>query len=392
MKVHYVLFWCFLVFSVAPAFGLQPEEILVVANRNMEGSVDLAQYYMDGRLIPRSNFLALSLSVKQTMSREEYDQILKKKVRTALRVLGAKNRIEAIVLLYGVPLKVAPPRPGWERAERLGRLKENAATRPPKQASVQEKDININMRAAVDSELALVRAGDYELDGWVKNPYFLGFKRADLLLGKDQVLLVSRLDGPDTATVRRIIDDTIQVEKTGLDGRAYFDARWPESDQKDLSGYKLYDQSIHRAAALVQGRMEVTVDAQENLFPPESCPETALYCGWYSLASYVDSFTWQKGAIGYHIASAECASLKKTTRPLWCLKMLEKGVAATVGPVYEPYVEGFPLPELFFGKLAEGYLSLGESYLVSLPFVSWQTILIGDPLYQPFAPPADPGL
>lgn len=56
--------------------------------------------------------------------------------------------------------------------------------------------------------------------------------------------------------------------------------------------------------------------------------------------------------------------------------MLEKGVAATVGPVYEPYVQGFPLPELFFSRLAEGYMSLGESYLVSLPYLSWQIILI----------------
>ncbi len=386
MKVVSVLFWCFLVWSVSPAFGLEPKEILVVANRNMEGSVDLAHYYMDRRRIPKINLLVLSLTVKETMSRKEYNQMLKKKVLDTLEALGAKNRIEAIVLMYGVPLKIAPPRPDRETVERVKRQENNNQSQQQERAKLQEKQENIHMRAAVDSELALVRAGDYDLDGWVKNPYFLGFKGADLLLGKNQVLLVSRLDGPDTATVKRIIDDSLQVEKTGLDGKAYFDARWPESAQKNLSGYKLYDQSIHRAAALVQDRMEVLVDEQEGLFPPKSCPDAALYCGWYSLASYIDSFTWRKGAIGYHIASAECSSLKETTRPLWCLKMLEKGVAATVGPVYEPYVEGFPLPELFFGTLAEGYLSLGESYLVSLPFLSWQMILIGDPLYQPFAP------
>ncbi len=386
IKIISVLFWCFL-------FGLYPLRLawnrkrywLWLTKTWREALILLTIIWIDG-VFPKINFLALSLTINETMSREEYDRILKKKVLDALKALGAKNRIEAIVLIYGIPLKVAPPRPDRETVERIERLKKNNASQQQGQASLQEKLDNINMRAAVDSELALVRAGDYELDGWVKNPYFLGFKRADLLLGKDQVLLVSRLDGPDPATVRRIIDDSLQVEKTGLDGKAYFDARWPESDKKNLSGYKLYDQSIHRAAALVQERMEVLVDAQESLFPPKSCPKAALYCGWYSLASYVDSFTWQKGAIGYHIASAECSSLKETSRPLWCLKMLEKGVAATVGPVYEPYVEGFPLPELFFGTLAEGYLSLGESYLVSLPFLSWQTILIGDPLYQPFAP------
>ena len=202
----------------------------------------------------------------------------------------------------------------------------------------------------------------------------------------DQVLLVSRLDGPDTQTVYRIINDSLQAEKTGLQGKAYFDARWPISKASKPTGYALYDTSIHKAAQAVAKRMVVVLDAKEQLFPEKSCPAAALYCGWYSLGKYIDSFTWQQGAIGYHIASSECASLKEANSPLWCLKMLEKGVAATVGPVYEPYVQGFPPPELFFGQLIEGYLSLGESYLVSLPFLSWHMVLIGDPLYQPFAP------
>ena len=148
----------------------------------------------------------------------------------------------------------------------------------------------------------------------------------------------------------------------------------------------MYDQSIHNAAQAVSKRMPVVIDAEEGLFPEKSCPDAALYCGWYSLGKYVDSFVWRKGAIGYHIASEECATLKGDNSSLWCLKMLEKGVAATVGPVYEPYVQGFPFPELFFGQLIEGYLSLGESYLVSLPYLSWHMILVGDPLYQPFTP------
>lgn len=371
---------------VRPCLSLEPEEILVVANKRMAGSIDLARYYMDHRSIPRANFLSLSLTLSETMTREEYDHTLKKKVLDSLNTLQLKNRIEAIVLVYGIPLKVAPPLPDWEDLEKIRELKQSQALDKKEQADKIDRLRNTSMRAAVDSELALVQAGDYALDGWIKNPYFPGFQKDDLLLTKDQVLLVCRLDGPDTATVYRIINDSLHAEKSGLQGKAYFDARWPATEKKNLSGYHLYDQSIHNAAAAVQKRMEVVVDAREDLFAEKSCPEAALYCGWYSLGKYVDSFTWQQGAVGYHIASAECASLKESSQPLWCLKMLEKGVAATVGPVYEPYVQGFPLPELFFSQLVEGYMSLGESYLVSLPYLSWQTILIGDPLYQPFAP------
>ncbi|MCK5914085.1 MAG: TIGR03790 family protein, partial [Desulfuromusa sp.] len=113
-------------------------------------------------------------------------------------------------------------------------------------------------------------------------------------------------------------------------------------------------------------------------------PQSALYCGWYSLGKYVDAFDWQRGAVGYHIASSECTTLKKEGSQVWCKRMLEDGVAATIGPVTEPYVQGFPLPELFFGFLLDGYYTLAESYFLSLPYLSWQMVLIGDPLYRPF--------
>ena len=37
---------------------------------------------------------------------------------------------------------------------------------------------------------------------------------------------------------------------------------------------------------------------------------------------------------------------------MWCPNLLKKGVAATVGPVAEPYTIGFPKPSEFFGALA----------------------------------------
>ena len=54
--------------------------------------------------------------------------------------------------------------------------------------------------------------------------------------------------------------------------------------------------------------------------------------------------------------------------------MLEKGVAATAGHVGEPYVQAFPVPEIFFGFLAEGILSLVECYIISTPYLSWKMV------------------
>ncbi len=207
---------------------------------------------------------------------------------------------------------------------------------------------------------------------------------------RDTTLLVSRLDGPSPKIVRRVIDESLATEHVGLKGKAYFDARWPRKPgkvaYKGKSGYQFYDTSIYRAADLVKNSlgMPVVINDKPEVFQPGQCPEAALYCGWYSLARYVDAFTWVKGSIGYHIASAECSTLKRPGSNVWCKRMLEKGIAATLGPVNEPYVQAFPVPELFFRFLIDGYWSVAETYALSKPFLSWQMVLIADPLYRPF--------
>ena len=362
-----LLFSLFLLIGRA-GHALEPGEVAVVANADVAGSLALAREYMAARAIPTANLILLHTAGTETISRSTYNTTIRTPVLSFLqkRIQEKKRpRIHCLVTVLGIPLKIS--------------------------AANKTDTGRYTTRAAVDSELALVPGGDYPLPGWLPNQYFPGSRAqtGQRLLKRDNVLMVSRIDGPDLATARRLFHDSLAAEKTGLTGRACFDARWPEpADSRKLTGYALYDASLHRAARRVRqsGRMQVHLDSSETLFGKGACPDTALYCGWYSLGNYVDAFTWARGAIGYHIASGECATLKNPGNNGWCRQILAHGAAATIGPVFEPYVQGFPLPELFFGQLIEGYLSLGESFLVSLPYLSWQVILIGDPLYQPFRP------
>ena len=78
--------------------------------------------------------------------------------------------------------------------------------------------------SSLDSELSLVLAPEYVFSGWIKNPYFIGFQNSsdsnrNQMLPKNQVLMVSRLDGPTPETAIRIIDDSIAAEKKGLSWR-----------------------------------------------------------------------------------------------------------------------------------------------------------------------------
>jgi uncharacterized protein (TIGR03790 family) len=401
-----------LVFALGSgAWALEPGEVLVVVNPAVSSGAELASYYMKQRGIPQENVVRVSLPEGETISRRQYDEKIVPAVRKALKTLDSQRRIRCLVLMFGMPLRVAAPEAGSEdkrliaelqqkredtrrRMEALTAGGEEEKARLTQLLTAVESDLaraqKAEYSASVDSEIALVAAGDYPLSGWVRNPFFLASQKEAPAVDKSHVLMVSRLDGPTPQSVRRVIDDSLAAEKHGLSGRAYFDARWPEPTQPPKGGYELYDASIHRAGRIVErsGRMPVKIDSSERLFQAGECPDAALYCGWYSLGNYVDAFTWRPGAVAYHIASSECVTLKQKTSTVWCKRMLEEGAAAVIGPVDEPYVQAFPVPEIFFGLLVDGYLTLAECYLASTPWLSWRMVLVGDPLYRPFRMPA----
>ncbi|MBT8346786.1 MAG: TIGR03790 family protein [Desulfofustis sp.] len=390
--------------------ALLPDEIVVVANSRAADSVKLAKYYMKMRGIPSEHLIKIRTTWEESCARKDYDDNIATPILKAINNLRTSTNIRSIVTMFGVPLKIRPPTLDFDDEEQVNTLRHQLQQLQTQSqtADIQEQPglkeqvkslitqiellLQTNKRASIDSELALVLVEDYPLENWLPNPFFLGFQNKELFLKKDKVLIVSRLDGPTADTVRRVIDDTVAVEKIGLQGTACFDARWQKSEtDKKKSGYTLYDAALHHAAAQLteNGPLPVVIDDRPELFTEGACPDAALYSGWYSLANYADVFNWVPGSIGFHIASSECATLKQEKSQVWCKRMLEEGVAATIGPVYEPYVQAFPPPDLFFAKLTEGYLTLGEVYLISLPFLSWQMVLIGDPLYLPFKPAAE---
>jgi uncharacterized protein (TIGR03790 family) len=240
--------------------------------------------------------------------------------------------------------------------------------------------------AAVDSELTLLMVENYPTVQWLPNPLNLRCDETPAMQRfRQAVVMVGRLDGPTPEIARRLVDDALKIEATGLTGTCYLDARGLKSPAQPGS-YAWYDAHLVRLAELMKehSKFKVVLDQRPGLFLPGSCPEAALYCGWYSLAKYVASCTWRQGAVAYHVASAEATTLRKPGSQVWCKRMLEEGVAATLGPVSEPYLLAFPLPDDFFPLLMTGSRTLLEVYFRTVPQLSWQMILIGDPLYTPF--------
>ncbi len=390
------------------ALALSAEELLIVTNREVPESVRLALYYMKKRNIPPGNLLQLTTTKGEQIKREEYEREIASPVRNFIGKKDPEGRkFKCIVLMYGLPLRILPTESTVlekiratelrKRSEDLSKRIKALGNRDEKQlkalqaeqSAAQKELMQVDKSldgASVDSEVALVMEKQYPLQGWLPNRYFVGFRGMRIDGVPRNVILSCRLDGPSEAIVRRIIDDSVETEEKGLAGKAYFDARWPDKGDKNLSPYDLYDRAIHNTARIIRksGKMPVVLDERERLFQPGEAPDAALYCGWYSLGKYVDAFKWAKGAVGYHVASSECTTLKNRSSTVWCKAMLEKGVAATLGPVAEPYLQSFPEPEVFFGCLLDGRFALAECYALANPFWSWQMVLIGDPLYRPF--------
>ncbi len=240
--------------------------------------------------------------------------------------------------------------------------------------------------ASVDSELTLLLIEDFQLSNWLINPFLKKFSQVPgIEFIRRNTIMVCRLDAPSVDMVKRMVDDAIEIEKSGLVGTVYIDARGLDDTKKE-NGYGRYDKHLRNLHSIIKSKssLPVILDNKPKLFPEKSCADAALYVGWYSLAKYVDSFEWQKGAVGFHIASAEASTLRQEGSQVWCKRMIEEGITATLGPVSEPYIQSFPLPDVFFPLLMTGRLTLLETYFKSIPFISWRIILIGDPLYTPF--------
>jgi uncharacterized protein (TIGR03790 family) len=361
--------------------------VVVVANTNVPGSLEVARHYMAMRGIPADHLLVAALPGRESISRYVYEKQLRDPLLAFLRdrnlaeqVLRDKEtvrdhespwttvraRAHTIVLAYGVPLRIVD-------------------TRPAALAKVANWIDGLNLRdsAAVESELALLLHGPYEIRGTVRNPLFNALYVEDLSDRAAPILMACRVDGPDAATAKRLVDDAIWAEKNGLGGRGYFDALGTPD-----RGYAQGDHWIIEACERIRREgFECALDRTDavwgNGYPME---QAAMYFGWYAehaVGPFLrPDFRFQRGAIAYHIHSTSARSLR-TTAEHWAGPLLARGAAVTMGAVDEPYL-GLTIDlQRFADRLAAG-LTLGEAWCLSLPVFSWQMALVGDPLYRPF--------
>jgi uncharacterized protein (TIGR03790 family) len=276
--------------------------------------------------------------------------------------------------MRGVPLKIA--------AE---------ASTPPGLESEQPK-LRTDA-AAVDSELALLPVEGLPLGGFVPNPFFDLNNSGLVRVGPElalRIVLVTRLDGPSVADVRRMIDDCLAAEKERLAGQAVIDSR---GFTDPANGYTEGDVWLRTARDLLaaEGWPVVFDDHPETLAATEPLSQVALYLGWYTETANGPWVTppdrFVRGAIAYHLHSYSAWTVRSTTQN-WVGPLIDHGADATMGNVYEPYLELTPHLDIFTRRLLDGD-SFAEAAYACQVGRSWMTTVVGDPLYCPFQKPIE---
>ena len=252
--------------------------------------------------------------------------------------------------------------------------------------------------ASFDNELATLWLGRPPRSKWLPNPLAqpaAANPNANPNAGAGApaergILMVARLDGRDPAQARRLVDDALAAEQNGLAGKIVVDSRGlrPQGADGTDDAYAVFDEQLRQLAAYLQKNATLPVVADDRpdvIAPLPGVDGAAVYVGWYSLQNYVPGVRLVPGAVGYHVASLEMRSLRSPSQLGWVRGLLDDGVAATLGPVSEPYLATFPPPGRFVPLLLSGRLPLAEVYWRTTPCLSWKMGLIGDPLYRPFA-------
>jgi uncharacterized protein (TIGR03790 family) len=360
------------------------ESVVLIYNARMPDSKDVANHYAARRNVPGRQILGLKLPTSETMSRTEYREQLQEPLLKFLeknklfvyppardgndekdqRPIAAKVRYA--VLCYGVPLRIAEdPTLADPGAEKIAEpLRRNGA--------------------AVDSELCTlpVKNPSAPLAGPLVNRLYA--KVGALLNPTNGLLMVARLDGPSAAVARALVDKALDAETNGLWGRAYFDLRGITNGE-----YKKGDDWIRGAAEITHrfGFETVADNKPETFSAAFPMSQIALYAGWYD-ANASGPFArpnveFMPGAFAYHLQSFSAQTLRSTTEH-WCGPLLAAGATATMGSIDEPFLDGTPNVEIFFAGWLPGGFTFGEAAYASQRVVSWQTTVIGDPLYRPF--------
>jgi uncharacterized protein (TIGR03790 family) len=339
------------------------ENVLVVVNSNSPLSRRIGEYYVHKRGVPLANVCRLRAPDQEEIARADYETSIENPIAQFIRSRQLKDKILYIVTTQGVPLKIA------------GRGSTQLDT----------------TAAAVDSELALLyqklSGRNVPLQGMLRNPYFgrtgAMFRHPDF-----PIYLVTRLAAYNFNEVQGLIDRAFAARNQG---KFVLDMRSSESDEGNrwlraaARGLPKDRVVLDQTSRVLYGQSDVIGYASWGSNDPN---RKQRFSGFHFLPGAVvtefvstDGRTFTRPPDSWNIASSwsNPAKLFAGSPQSLTADCVHEGATGCSGHVYEPFLEATPRPDYLLPAYFSGR-TLAESYYAAIPALSWQNIVIGDPL------------
>jgi uncharacterized protein (TIGR03790 family) len=341
-------------------WGAGPANVLLVVNRNSPESVRIGDYYAARRAIPASNVCRLATTSEEEIPRAVYEEQIAGPILGFLRSSRLGESVLYIVTTLGVPLKISG------RGGRTGD------------------------EASVDSELTTLyqelHGKEVGRDGPIANPYF-GQRNQEFAHPRFPLYLVTRLAAFSVDEVKAMIDRSLAAVNRG---RVVIDL----SADDDAPG-----NAWLRDAAIRLPTDRTLFDASPAVV--ERAQDVIGYASWGSndarRKTRTPGFGWLPGAIATEYVSTNGRTFRRPP-DTWNIgswgdklrffagspqgltaDLLHEGATGASGHVYEPYLSFTPQPQYLFPAYLAGR-NLAESFYLSIRALSWQNIVVGDPL------------
>jgi len=347
--------------AALPVFCQGPENVLLVVNKSSPESLAIGKYYAERRTISSGNICFIKTPPEEKISRQVYDFDVEKPVAKCLKSRKLVEQVTYIVTTLGVPLGIN---------------------------GTSGRDATM---AAVDSELAALypdlHGKNHDLPGPLPNP-FLGRRDEPFRHPRFPMYLVCRLAAYDVDEVKQMIDHSLEAENRG---RVVIDMKSAEDSKGN---------DWLRNAAILVPRDRLVFDESETVLYGQT--DVIAYASWGSndpnRKKRFLGFHWLPGAIMTEYVSSNGRTFKRppdtwniTTwsdraSSFWAgspqsltADYIHEGATGASGHVYEPFLNGTPRPDYLIPAYLSGR-NLAESYYLSIPALSWQNIVVGDPL------------
>ncbi len=338
-------------------------DVLLVVNQQSLVSRRIGDYYAKKREVPLTQICKLNMAADEQISRASYEQNVEGPIAAFLKKNGLSEKILYIVTTLGVPLKIAGE-------NGLGELQSDAAS--------------------VDSELAALYARKHgtamPAKGAINNPFFRQLTEP-FSHPKFPIYLVTRLAGYNFGDVQGLIDRSLAAKDKGM---FVFDVR-ADNNSGGNDWLRAAARSLPKERVLIEDTAKVLYD-QKNVIG---------YASWGSNDPDRHKrdlgFEWLPGAISDEYVSTNARTFAqppdswnigtwKDTSTWFAgspqtmtADMVQGGVTGASGHVYEPFLELIARPDFLFPAYYSGR-TLGESYYIAMPAISWMNVVIGDPL------------